>query len=212
MGITPRWLFVTWLNAFTFSMLFGLAINFSIVQWKLDPLYVLFFMRSVGPVFYLNHYSSTIAITVTMLVFALKNPSNAFRIAIPILATVGIHEIILASVMFSLSLEYLISPAYIIEWLAWISFGVYLANRELRKTLLNVTTVIIIITVVWALIIGTTHHSMLTIIPQGNTFVPGPMYLDPLDNALEVFSWLIPLSVWYWPKKAIWVKEFERHE
>jgi hypothetical protein len=191
-------------------MLLGLAINYSIVEWKPDPIWVLFYMRGMGPVFYLNHYSSTMAITMTMLFFALKDPPKAFKTAIPILSTVGIHEIILDVLQFQGSLSF----SYILEWLLWIGLGVYLATKEQRKTLLEIFILITFYTFAWdALITSVLHHDVSTIIHVGTTgFAPGPMYLDPLDNVLEVFSWLLPLSLWYLPKKAVWVKEFEYHE
>lgn len=204
-SITPKWLLTICLNAFTFAILFGLAINFSMVQWKPDPVYILLYMRAIGPVFYLNHYSSTIAITTTMLFFALKNPANAFKTAIPILSTVGIHEIVLDVLQFQGSL----SVSYIAEWALWISLGVYLATKEQRKTLLQIFIVIALFTLAWDSGISLLHHGVSTILHVGTTFIPGPMYLDPLDNVLEVFSWLLPLSLWYLPRKPFYVKEFE---
>jgi hypothetical protein len=187
-----------WLNVLTFCFLFGLAVNFSIVNWNWNPFIDFLFMRSHGPIFILNHYSSAILVVGTMLYAALRNPANAFRQAMPILGSVGVHEVALNFILWPVRGS-LISWSYIVEMVFWAVLGAVIATRKQKVRLAKVSALMVVYEVGWALVVGLTHHNIWTVIVAGGINTAGPMYFDILDNSLEVFSWVVPFSEWFVP-------------
>ena len=200
--ITLRWLLNTVANSFTFPLLFALAVSASIGPWKPDIVYILVYMRTTGPIFYLNHYTSMMAIICSALYFSLKDTDRAFRTsAVIISGIVGVHEVAVELIM-TPSNGYYFSLSYTLTWSIYICVGVLLATAEQRKKLLRLAIIVVIGIFIWASIVYVFHHSIYTIIPGPTIapYVPGPMILDPTDNMAEVLSWVVPCISLFWLK------------
>lgn len=198
------------LNLATLGGLSYLLINFLYQQWPLtwNPVFDFLFTRTGGPVFYDNHIASALAIMAVTIWFVRKSPHDAFRVTVVIFATVSIHELILDVMMGPLTRWQALngwigdySPGFFVlnvRWAFWLSLflvgGLLLANRKQRRTLGMIAAVVTIYVLCWLVFLALTGHSPWTT----DAYAPGPMFFDPIDNAIEIAGWMIPLSVWFW--------------
>ena len=190
----------------------------------LNPIDDFLYLRTGGQILYANHLVSAIGVMLVTTYFILKNPfSRAGKIVFVIFSTVSIHEILLNLVLNTFGFTFI--PAYYdggqffkvldLRWFFWLSLflvlGSLFATKEQRKKLVRITLVIVLYMFGWLFYLAISHHSPWTLYQ----FTPAPMFHDPIDNSLEVFSWLIPLSIWFipmdWKNVSIHYKIREMH-
>ena len=226
------WLFKTALFYGSFGALILLWINFLYEPWPIfsNPIKDFLFMRSGGPLLYANHVSSTIAILAVTTYFVIKQPRQVTRTMIVILSTVSLHEIILDTVMgpvtqwagwnenYAANIQGLSSFFSMnFRWAFWLALilvlGLALSNKWQRRKLGKIGLFILGYVLIWFVYLVVSHHSPWTIIE----FKPGPMFLDPIDNSIEVFSWILPMGLWITEDVGLWfqwhvlIKELHPH-
>lgn len=173
-----------------------------------NPISDFLFERTGGQILYANHVVSALAVMLVTTYFILKNPfSKAGKTIFVIFSTVSVHELLLNGILNAFGFSFL--PAYRetasffyvldLRWFFWLSlflvFGLLFATKEQRTKLYRVTIVCAVYMFGWLTYLAVSHHSPWTLYH----FSPAPMFLDPIDNSLEVFSWLLPLLVWFIP-------------
>lgn len=196
--------FVITVNYFGGGMLAFLWVNFLYnpqPYLSLNPIFDFLIVRSGGPILYANHVTSCIALLGVTTYFVIKEPKHLAKWCIVIFATASIHEMILDTIFVPLVGYGLFS----FRWEFWLSLvlilALWLSNREQKKRLGYIAIVCTIYSAIWVSLVIAFHIDMRTIV----IFKPGPAYYDYTENALEVFSWLIPISMWFIPKR-LWIK------
>ena len=158
---------------------------------------------------YANHLTSTVCIIATTTYFMVKNTKSPTKTMLVIFATIPIHELILDGIMGGITNwagfnEVWASSTFFVpnfRWVFWLSLflisGVALATTKQRIIMAKITALIAVYVSVWFLYLALSGHSPWTIIG----YKPGPMFFDPIDNSIEIFSWLLPMSAWFWIDK-----------
>ena len=180
----------------TFWVLFAfLWVNFLYGAWPpMKPIFWPLFLRSGGPFLYANHVSSEIAIMGVASWFAVRHRPRAISWVLVVLSTASIHEIFVAVDNLLIGTDYfnVESEKYMIYVSILLLIGLIFATKRQRKTLTEVTLIIVLFELFWNVCIIGFHLDTQTI----NGFVMGSAFWDWRENALEVLSWVLP-SVWW---------------
>ena len=186
-----------WLNGIALGAIFILMVNFSMVQWSWNPVVDFLYGRTLGPEFYLNHYVSGIAVCATMLYFSIKE-RNPFKSSVVILSIVSIHEIAYEFILYPV--KNALPVQYVVILSMYLCLGLFVANKSQRFKLGIIALVVVTYMLFWVDFLIASGHNSYTILGLSNgSFIPGPMYYDPIDAIIEITSWLLPLALWYLP-------------
>jgi hypothetical protein len=195
--VTLRWLALVIFNSLAWAIIAGLWVNFLWAPWPVswNLAWDFLFTRTGGPLLYANHVSSAVVILGVVTYFGLKNREHIASMSMIILSTVAIHEFILEIVTLPVTHFFFFLN---LRWIFWLSLvlgsALILSDRQGKIRMGKIALVVFVYMVVWDLIIWTTGLDYRTVV----VFAPGPAFFNPWDNIIEIVSWILPMSMWFW--------------
>ena len=193
---------VTVLNCGAVGLIAFMWINFAVYPWpRIDPnpMWDVLFLRTGGPILYANHVASGLAIVSVTSYQMARHRKEAYKWVFLVFSAVSIHEMALSVTSYPIYFQqyfHIINNPLTFRWFFWLSLvlvgAIYLANKEQRIRMFKIAIVCIVFDLLWVAAIFALNFDPVTIIQ----YSPGPAFLDPLPNFLEVCSWVLVAAMW----------------
>jgi hypothetical protein len=184
-------------NYVALFLLLFLTANALVANWTLDPIWDLLYARVQSSFFHNTHAISTLSICAVCFVLLAKFKFKGLpMIVVSCVATASIHELTLAVFDIALSTELPqgVSLQYAIYLSAFLILAVWKGSHFQRRILGTQFFVLVLV------------YLLDVILKPGSTISgsePSPFFYNPLTNAVEVLSWVVPALLWLLPRTTI---------
>lgn len=174
---------------------------FGFGKWSWNPFYDLMYLRIGGPFLYGNHVITALFILSVPLYFCIKEGYSAMpKWLTCMFATVFLHEISLQTfgyLAYGMLVTRQIINSYILILGLFALAAFVFGNKFKRKRLYLIALVCVLSSFVAMSAYAIFNYHPLTL----GTFAPGPQLYSFFPNLFENILWILPVSIWYLPKK-----------
>jgi hypothetical protein len=185
------------INYVALFLLLFLTANALVANWTLNPVWDLLYARVQSSFFHNTHAVSMLSVCLVAFVLLAKSKLRGMPVIIVCcIATASIHELTLA--VFDIALSKSLPQTVSFQYAGYLSLFLFLAiwkGSHFQRRILG--------TQFFALII---LYALDIVLKPGSTIVgaqPTTLFYNPLTNAVEVFSWLIPALLWLLPQTRV---------